>query len=77
MAAGVIGILASLAILGFGRSLGTVLLGPLVNWGNDVTAGAGYAGLFSDAAIMFVASALALRGIAAPVRGLAASRLAP
>lgn len=42
------------------------LIGPLVDWANAQSAGRGYTLLFVLAAVLFVASAGALRGVAAP-----------
>lgn len=38
------------------------LFGPLIDWGNAISAGTGYTALFVAAAVAFLSSALALRG---------------
>jgi MFS family permease len=46
-----------------GAAAAAGLLGPLVDWANGITPGAGYAALFIFAALAFAGSALALRGM--------------
>lgn len=46
-----------------GAAAAAGLLGPLVDWANSISFGTGYSLLFTAAALMFVASALALRKI--------------
>src|SRR5215212_9166520 len=55
--------LANIGTAGAAAAAG--LLGPLVDWGNGRTPGMGYTALFAAATLAFVASALAVRGIAA------------
>jgi hypothetical protein len=49
-----------------GAAAAAGLFGPLVDWGNRMGPGAGYTALFISAGLAFIASALALRGVARP-----------
>lgn len=53
--------LANLGTAGAAAAAG--LFGPLVDWGNGVTAGAGYSALFVMSALAFATSAVVLRGM--------------
>lgn len=54
--------LANIGTAGAAAAAG--LFGPLVDWGNSLAPGTGYIGLFIAAGLAFIASALALRGVA-------------
>lgn len=58
--------LANLGTAGAAAAAG--LFGPLVDWANFTAPGVGYSALFALAALAFVASAVALRGIRAPAQ---------
>jgi MFS family permease len=67
-----------LAIANFGAAGAAAaagLLGPLVDWANTNAAGAGYTVLFVTAALAFVASAIALRGVTITESALAPARI--
>jgi MFS family permease len=49
-----------------GAAAAAGLVGPVVDWANGITPGAGYTALFVASALAFLASALALRRIAMP-----------
>ena len=49
-----------------GAAAAAGLFGPVVDWANGITPGAGYTALFVASALAFLASALALRRIAMP-----------
>ena len=54
--------LANIGTAGAAAAAG--LFGPLVDWGNGAAPGTGYTALFGAAGLAFIASALALRGVA-------------
>jgi len=67
-----------LAIANFGTagaSAAAGLLGPLIDWANTGTDGAGYSVLFVMAAFAFLASAIVLRGVNVAQRRVAPSRI--
>jgi MFS family permease len=56
--------LANIGTAGAAAAAG--LFGPLVDWGNGAAPGMGYTALFAAAGLAFIASALAVRGVARP-----------
>lgn len=67
-----------LAIANFGTagaSAAAGLVGPLIDWANTGTDGAGYSVLFVMAAFAFLASAIVLRGVNVAQRTVAPSRI--